>query len=361
MQLFGETFTKDQILRRVGGIEQMGGVRRCRLAEGRQDGVDAVDFRTGGGLNFTVLPGRGMDISFAEYQGIPLNWRSPGGVAGGGFFEPQGWGWLRGFFGGMVTTTGLAYTGVPCADQGEELGMCGRISHIPAANVWADGGWEGDEYIMWARGRVREFKFEGYDLQLERRVWAVMGEKRFHIHDRVENMGFDRVPFMMNYHVVCGFPVVDEGAELCAPVRSVTPVDDVAAEGLHTYDVASAPVPGHPDWTFYLELGADQDGLTQAAVINRRFEGQRGLGLYVRYNMDNLPLLWSWRQQGEGLYVWGLEPSNCHWEGRAAERERGTLRFLEPGQVAENRLEIGVLDGGREIDAFQDRVRSLEE
>ncbi len=92
MQLFGKTHTKDQILRRVGEIGQIGGVRRCRLAEGRQDGVDAVDFRIGGGLNFTVLPGRGMDISFAEYQGIPLNWRSPGGVAAGSYFEPQGWG-----------------------------------------------------------------------------------------------------------------------------------------------------------------------------------------------------------------------------------------------------------------------------
>ena len=41
MQLFGKTYTKDQILRRVGEIGQIGGVRRCRLAEGHQDGVDA--------------------------------------------------------------------------------------------------------------------------------------------------------------------------------------------------------------------------------------------------------------------------------------------------------------------------------
>ena len=43
---------------------------------------------------------------------------------------------------------------------------------------------------------------------------------------------------------------------------------------------------------------------------------------------------------GEGLYVVGLEPANCHVEGRAVERERGTLQIMQPGEVRRYHLEI---------------------
>lgn len=43
---------------------------------------------------------------------------------------------------------------------------------------------------------------------------------------------------------------------------------------------------------------------------------------------------------GEGLYVVGLEPANCHVEGRCAEREMGTLQILQPGEVRLYHLEI---------------------
>ena len=51
------------IASRVGSISQIGGLRRYRLCGGLADGVEAVDVRTGSGLCYTVLPGRGMDIA----------------------------------------------------------------------------------------------------------------------------------------------------------------------------------------------------------------------------------------------------------------------------------------------------------
>ncbi|MCK4417277.1 MAG: DUF4432 family protein, partial [Candidatus Latescibacteria bacterium] len=75
-KLYGKAFTKRELLRYIGDISQVGGVKRYWLGEGRAAGIEAVEFRTGSGLNFTVLPGRGMDISFAEYRGTPLCWRS---------------------------------------------------------------------------------------------------------------------------------------------------------------------------------------------------------------------------------------------------------------------------------------------
>ena len=54
-----------------------------------------------------------------------------------------------------------------------------------------------------------------------------------------------------------------------------------------------------------------------------------------------------------------MEPANCRVEGRAAERERGTLQVLEPGATYEVDLEFGVLDGPDEIRAFDQKVDSL--
>ena len=44
-----------------------------------------------------------------------------------------------------------------------------------------------------------------------------------------------------------------------------------------------------------------------------------------------------------GVYALGIEPANCLVEGRAAERERGTLIFLEPGASVQYRLEVEII------------------
>ncbi len=230
--LFGRQYTRNELLQKVGDISQVAGVKPYMLTEGRSAGIEAIDFRTGTGFAFTVLPGRAMDISFAEWRGIPLCWRSQTGDVAGAYYEPEGLGWLRGFFGGLVATCGLAQAGAPCVDEGEALGLHGRIGNIAATNVTADGEWEGDQYTMWARGKVREAIVFGTNMQLTRRITARMGESRLFIEDLVENMAFEPAPHMMIYHINIGFPVVDEGAEVIAPSRVVRPRDEAAKAAL---------------------------------------------------------------------------------------------------------------------------------
>jgi len=77
------------------------------------------------------------------------------------------------------------------------------------------------------------------------------------------------------------------------------------------------------------------------------------LGLYVQYRQKELPKFTQWKMVGEGEYVLGMEPANCLVQGRAKERERGTLQFLEPGEKREFIVRIGVLDGDAAIDQFK--------
>jgi hypothetical protein len=45
---------------------------------------------------------------------------------------------------------------------------------------------------------------------------------------------------------------------------------------------------------------------------------------------------------GQGVYVLGIEPANCHVGGRCRERELGTLEMLAPGEQRVYNLEISI-------------------
>src|SRR4030081_2856085 len=101
VELFGRLWTRAALLERIGDVSQVGGARLVTLAEGPEAGVLAAELRTGSGLAFTVLPGRGMDLGFAEFKGMPLCWRSSTGEVAAAFYEPGGGGGVAGFAGGL--------------------------------------------------------------------------------------------------------------------------------------------------------------------------------------------------------------------------------------------------------------------
>jgi hypothetical protein len=348
-RLYGRDWTRAELLRRVGDVGQVGGARPITYAEGPEAGVPAVLVRTGGGLSFSVLPGRGLDLGEAHFNGASLCYRSPTGEQGAAFYEPAGQGWLRGFYGGLMVTCGLTTAGWPSNDQGVELGLHGRASYLPARAVHVDGEWQGDEYVMWVQGRVREAVPYGENVQLTRRVWARLGENRLFVDDLVENLGHEPVPHMIAYHVNPGFPVLDGGSELLFSPREVTPVLDEYAPGLPNHARFDAPIDGWTAEVYHHQVKGDAEGRVHTALVNRRL----GLGLYVRQRADELPWMWQWKQTGPGLYVVGMEPANCHGLGRAHERERGALQILPPGGRREYHLEIGVLDGAEAIAGFE--------
>ena len=178
VQLYGREWTRKELASYTGSATQVGGVRMVELADGMARGVRVAEFDTGTGFTFDVLLDRALDIGVASYQGIPLAWNSNSGVTHPAYYDKDGLEWLRGFGGGLVCTCGMTYVGAPCVDEGQALGLHGRVSNLPASNVWVDGGWRGDEYELWARGKVRETILFGEDLSLTRRVSANVGREQ---------------------------------------------------------------------------------------------------------------------------------------------------------------------------------------
>ncbi len=360
INLYGREYDRFELLRHVGDISQIAGVKQCEFTEGNEKGVEAVSFWTGAGLNFTVLLDRGLDISYASYKDIPLSWRSSTGDVAPNYYEPEGFGWLRGFFGGLLTTCGMMYAGAPCEDEGEELGQHGRISYIPAKNVWVDSRWEGNRYIIWAQGKVTETTVFGGTLSRTRRIWTELGATNLHIEDVVENLGYQDTPHMYLFHINAGFPVVAEGTELLAPSTEVLPIDEHSAEGLNNHARCEPPTVDFGQQVYYHEMQADDDNHIHVALANRSFNNGQGLGLYMRYHKSQLPKFNQWKMNGEGTYVIGLEPANCWVEGRAKERKQGTLQHIEPGGRRHYEVEIGVLTTNAEIDRFAEKIEAIK-
>ena len=72
MNINGKKYSRKEIEGRVGNISQLGGAMHYQFSEGRAKGVGAVEFRTGAGFSFVVLPDRGLDIAHCTYRGINL-------------------------------------------------------------------------------------------------------------------------------------------------------------------------------------------------------------------------------------------------------------------------------------------------
>ncbi len=341
--LFGKEFSRDELKRFLGHMSQLAGVRPVELADGAERGVRAFEFWTGTGLEFTVLADRGLDVGATRFRGVPLAWRSPVGDAHPAFYEPQGTGWLRTFFGGLLVTCGLDNVGSPGRDGDEDLGLHGRFSHLPSRNLSWGAEWQGDDYVLWVDGEIRQWRMFGENLLLQRRVSTTLGSSEIRVHDRVTNEGSRRTPLMILYHVNLGWPLLSPESRIEARVKSVQPRDERAEEGLASWNRFAEPLPGFREQVYYLDLEPGKGGQAEVALENPELEG--GLAFVVRYRLEQLPRFILWKMLGSKEYVVGFEPANCLVEGRAAERARGTLRELEPGESVDFELLLSVVAG----------------
>jgi Domain of unknown function (DUF4432) len=361
--LYGTRYSRAELLRRVGRLEQAAGVRLVTLGDGQGRGVRILEFRTGSGFAFDVVVDRSFDVGRCEHGGRPLSWQSAAGVVAPWYYEPDGWGWFRSWGGGMVVTCGLDHTLGPGEGTAEQFnqphimktvpyGLHGRVGGLPARLAGYGERWDGDECVLWAEGEVLQSAVFGEQLELRRRIEARVGESRFTIHDVVANAGHTRASHMFLYHCNAGFPVVDSSSELLVPSRRTTTDYGVPVEG---YATMSAPVRDATEACFEHDLIAEPEGTVPVALVNRAL----ALGVYQVFRIAQLPYHTVWRMMGEGTYALAMEPSTNRDAGRWDAQERGELQWLEPGEERRYDLEIGALDGEAAIGGFEGRVSRL--
>jgi hypothetical protein len=234
-------------------------------------------------------------------------------------------------------------------DEGESLGLHGRISHTPAEKISVTEEWRGDNYILEIKGSVRQAVLFGENLLLTRTITTTLSANSLTIHDVVRNEGFRATPHMILYHCNLGFPVVSPDSELLIEESDVHPRDAAARKGLGHERKFETPQPNYAEQVFFHEPRVGADGFAQAAIVNRALN----FGAYVRYRARELPYLAQWKMMGAGDYVCALEPAN-YWETpRHKLRAEGRLKMLAPGEEIEYSLELGALVDAEAIAEFE--------
>ena len=362
MKHFNLSNDKSVLRKRFGHMTQLCGLKRYRLSEGRADGVDAVDVRTGGGLNFTVLPGRGMDIAWTEYKGVPISYMSNTGVCNASLYDSNGMEWLANFFAGLLTTCGFSNVGGPCESVHpvigkRTLGLHGKLTNLPASEVCTYEGWENDEYVMKVSGKMRESCLHGENITLRRTISSVLGKNKIILHDYIENESNRVQPCMLLYHMNLGYPVLSENSRLViAPdTEKMRFASDTAQKEKDIYSVFNAPVNGYEERCYFHQVKADKDGNTQVMVVNDELE----LAVVFTYCPEQLNCLTEWKMLNEGEYVLGIEPGTANPIGRERTEKEGRLKTLQSGESHQVDITIEIVDGKENIEKIEKEIKAI--
>jgi hypothetical protein len=350
--------SKDEQLKRVGRLSQLGGITSFAYADGRAQGTATLRVKTAGGLEFWVVPDRGMDIYEASFRGESLCWHAPQGMVHPSYYSNCGLEWLKTFSAGLLTTCGLTTVGGPSHDDGEDLGLHGPVSTTPAERVNWSERWDGDDCLFEITGRVREASVHGANMLMERRISTSLHSSALTIEDVVTNEGVRTSPMMILYHFNFGFPLLTERSKVFAPSKIAHPIDDLSRESVDRWMNFEAAVRNQRERVYFHEMTAAQDGWVDVLLVNDHAAPE--FAVKLSYDSASLPEFVQWKMTGENHFVLGLEPSNCRTLGRKAERERGMLQFLEPDETRRFQLRLEVLRGEAAVsrairDAQQER------
>lgn len=311
---------KKELLRYVGSVEQIGGIKDFTFNDGKAKGVRAIEVNTGN-LRFTVLPDRCMDIAQASFKGQAFSWLSKTGITAPEFYEKDDKNWLRGFYGGLITTCGLHNIGGPVGEHG----LHGRIANTPAQKVSVFADWVGEEYIMRITGEIRESMVFGSNLVLKREITAKLFSDEFTVEDTIVNEGFQTENIVLCYHCNFGYPLVQEGARIVNVPAEVSEI--------------SKPTHGKEEECIPVDYSEE---MVKVGIENE------SIGVYLTYERNTLPDFVIWKMLGESEYVIGLEPRTTEYGGQDIIDHDAYVK-LEPFEEYRTKLEFSVREQKGEV------------
>lgn len=307
----------------IGHPLQLSGVEEYRLLGGKGDGMHLLRVRNGLGIDMTISADRCSDISELYFDGCRMNYTSPCGYVSPQYYneEEDGFGFLKSFNCGMITTCGFQSIGTPNRHNGKMMGLHGTLSNTPASHIYYET--KAEEILVHAT--IPEQRIFGSKLTLERCIRISLIENVISITDNVTNEGSTEEGIMLLYHINVGYPLLSETTKLSINSVDVLPRDDRAAEDLDTWDKMLAPVPNFVEQCYYHKF---KEETARVTVSNESIQK----GLELSFDTRQFPEFTEWKMMGERDYVLGIEPCTNTLEGRHEIEEKKELKILKPGQ-----------------------------
>ena len=315
----------------VGHPSQLSGVEEMTLSKGRGKGMTLLSVRNGKGLEFTLSADRAMDISRLSLDGVNMSFISPCGYVAPAFYDKDGFGFLKSFTAGFMTTCGLTNIGQPCNDDGEALPQHGTIANIPCDNYY----YQEDDNEIKVTAILRDAALFGRKLQLTRTITCSKTDNILRIEDTVKNIDSKENPCMLLYHCNMGYPLISENAQVFMPANSVHGRSEISIDDIDNRLKMIRPEANYVERCYFYDL-KEKDGFASVGIYNPDIQK----GIKMTFDKKTLDCFTEWKNMGEYEYVLGLEPGNCYPAGRTGVRDEGLLKTIKPGEEYKTYLEI---------------------
>ncbi|MRY42703.1 aldose 1-epimerase family protein [Clostridium beijerinckii] len=316
----------------IGNSQQICGVEEHRLIGGRGDNMRLFQVRNGKGLEFTISADRCADISRLSYKGDNYGYFSPTGYVSPAYYDDKGIGFIKSFTGGFLTTCGLTAVGNPCIDEGQELPLHGTISNTPAEHIY----WTEDDDTIVIHATMTQAQLFGDKIYMYRKISCSKEENTIEIEDTIENRGSKKVPCMILYHMNIGYPLLSEESELKIPSIKIEARNEHALKEIRNWNKILEPRREFEEQCYYHYF--NDEG--KASIYNPDIKK----GLEISFDPKSLDNFVEWKMFGINDYVLGLEPGNCTPDGRDVLRKEGTLKYLEPGEKKQYKVNLRILE-----------------
>lgn len=329
-----------ELLKHLGNLEQICGIREARLTHGSGQGVSVAEFYNAAGLRFTVVPDRCMDLYDLSYKGMNLSFLSRNGLRSPMSYTAMNGEFTQQWSGGMLSTCGLDNVGGSCED-GITYPIHGRISAAPAQQFGMHCRWEEDEYVLEARGEMHQTQLYGAHLSLERSIRTTLNGKSLTIRDHITNHDAKDEPMMLLYHCNFGYPLLDADAQVLTTPAQAEPLNPLSDDPSHMLP----PIDGRGEELYLCHARGSR-------CIAMLHNPKLALAGYIAFDTAVLPRFLEWKMMKSHDYVLALEPCNTWAIPRTEAIRENKIAMLPAYSSVETSLEIGVVDGAAEIDAF---------
>lgn len=329
------------------------------LTGGRSQGVQVLQIDTGRSKT-AILPTRGMSIWKCWSSETEFGWQSP--IEGPvhplwvPITDPNGLGWLEGFDEFLVRC-GLESFGAPVFDErGLKHPLHGRIGNLPAHSLTVSVDPVSGKIDV--HGWVSESRFLVRSLSLHVHMQFRAGLPGFQIVDTVTNQSSKPTSMQLLYHINVGQPILDAGATVAVPIRTLCPRNLQSAKAIDRWSVYQGPTDGFEEEVYFSEVIGDAQGWTAALITDSG--GEQGLA--VRFDTRTLPYFNLWKNTAavEDGYVTGLEPATGFPNQRTFEESQGRVLVMAGGESRSFRLHLEPIVHSGRIQEVQQAIAAAQ-
>ena len=274
---------------KINNIEQICSIKRLKYISGRAKDIEIL-LVNNGVITFELLVDKCLDIGALYHKGTNISFLTAGGLNSA---EKE---FDANFNGGFLYTCGLDTIG------GRAMPIHGRIHNIPAEVIKAEVTENGVEIV----GIIKQSSLFKEKLTLKRTIKTGVNSSELEVLDEIINDGYLNAEYCIMYHTNFGYPMLDSGVTVTAPITSTVPRTDYAKKVVDGCFVMDEPKADNEE-TVYFHTVKKGDITVKNEKLNK--------SVTITYNEEILPYFIEWKSMVSGAYALGIEPATTTLDG----------------------------------------------